>query len=68
MPRGRQAAEPDIRRLGAANYGIDGLLIAHGIHREELIANGAINPSGLETLLATSHGRKPIAAMPTLAW
>ena len=53
---------------GAANYGIDGLFIAHGIHREELVIDNAICPSGLETLLGTSNGRKPIAAMPTLAW
>ncbi len=54
---------------GAAGYGIDGLLIGRGIHREELMPDDdAIDANRLSELLATSTRRKPIAAMPTLAW
>jgi hypothetical protein len=54
---------------GAAGYGIDGLLIARGIHREELMPDDeAIDANRLSELLATTTRRKPIAAMPTLAW
>jgi HAD superfamily hydrolase (TIGR01459 family) len=54
---------------GAAGYGIDGLLIARGIHREELMPDDeAIDANRLSELLATTTRSKPIAAMPTLAW
>ena len=54
---------------GAAGYGIDGLLIGRGIHREELMPDDeAIDANRLSELLATTTRRKPIAAMPTLAW
>ena len=52
---------------GAAGYGVDGLLIGHGIHREELMPSGGIEADRLAALLATSPHR-PVAAMPALAW
>lgn len=52
---------------GAAGYGVDCLLIAQGIHREELMPRGRLEPARLERLLqATQH--RPAAAMAELAW
>ncbi len=52
---------------GAAGYSVDCLLIAHGIHRDELMPAGRIEPDRLAELLqASSH--RPVAAMPALAW
>lgn len=54
---------------GAAGYGIDGLLIARGIHRDDLMPDdAAIDASKLSDLLATTDRCKPVAAMPTLVW
>lgn len=51
---------------GAADYGIDCLLVAHGIHRDEVMRAGHIDPVRLEKLLRTSPNR-PIAVIPALA-
>lgn len=52
---------------GAAGYGVDCLLIAQGIHRDELMPSGRIDAARLATLLqATPH--RPVAAIPALAW
>ncbi len=53
---------------GAANFGIDGLFIAQGIHREELMPNGSLDPRVLGDLFAAGHPHMPVAAMPGLAW
>lgn len=52
---------------GAAGYGVDCLLIAQGIHRDELMPRGRLEPERLEQLLRTTPHR-PAAAMPELAW
>ncbi len=52
---------------GAAGYGIDCLLVAHGIHRDELMPTGRLDPARLEALLRTSPHR-PVASVPALAW
>lgn len=52
---------------GAAGYGVDCLLIAQGIHRDELMSGGRLEPARLERLLQTTSHR-PVAAMPALAW
>ena len=52
---------------GAAGYGVDCLLIAHGIHRDELMPDGRIDRDRLATLLKSTPHR-PVAAMPALAW
>lgn len=53
---------------GAASFGIDGLFIAHGIHREELMPNGNLDPRVLGDLFAAGHERLPVAAMSGLVW
>ncbi|MCL4767591.1 MAG: TIGR01459 family HAD-type hydrolase [Hyphomicrobiaceae bacterium] len=52
---------------GAAGYGVDCLLIAHGIHRDELMRAGRIDPGRLAALLQSTPHR-PVAAMTALAW
>ncbi len=52
---------------GAANFGVDALFIASGIHREETILEGRLCADRLGDLL-TGHSPHPIAAMPYLAW
>ena len=52
---------------GAAGYGVDCLLIGQGIHRDELMPAGRLEPARLDQLLQTTPHR-PVAVMPTLAW
>lgn len=52
---------------GAAGYGVDCLLIGQGIHRDELMPGGRLEPARLNRLLRTTPHR-PVAAMPELAW
>lgn len=52
---------------GAAGYDVGCLLIAHGIHRDELMPSGRIDAGRLAALLQTTPHR-PVAAMPALAW
>jgi HAD superfamily hydrolase (TIGR01459 family) len=51
----------------AQGAGVDALLIAGGLHRDEVMANGAIDPVRLAGLLAPPAPR-PVAAMLHLAW
>ncbi|MEO8652131.1 MAG: TIGR01459 family HAD-type hydrolase [Hyphomicrobiaceae bacterium] len=51
----------------AAGAGVDGLLIAGGLHRDELMSDGAIDSGRLASLLAPPAPR-PVAAMVHLAW
>ncbi len=51
----------------AAGAGVDSLLIAGGLHRDEVMTGGAIDPVRLATLLAPPAPR-PVAAMLHLAW
>lgn len=51
----------------AEGAGVDALLIAGGLHREDVMANGAIDPGRLADLLAPPAPR-PVAAMVHLAW
>ncbi len=51
----------------AAGAGVDALLIAGGLHRDDVIMNGAIDPSRLADLLAPPSPQ-PVAAMLHLAW
>jgi HAD superfamily hydrolase (TIGR01459 family) len=50
---------------GARLMGFDSLFIAGGIHRDETIRDGAVDPAGLEAVLAGSPVR-PVAAMGAL--
>lgn len=52
---------------GAAGYGIDGLLVAGGIHREEILAGGEISPQALGKLLPSQQPH-PVAAVAALGW
>ena len=51
----------------AEGAGVDALLIAGGLHREDVMANGTIDPVRLADLLAPPAPR-PVAAMVHLAW
>lgn len=51
---------------GARLMGFDSLFIAGGIHRDETIRDGAVDPAGLEVVLADLP-IQPIAAMGALA-
>ncbi len=51
----------------AAGAGVDALLIAGGLHRDEVVVNGVINPDRLSGLLAPPAPRA-VAAMVHLAW
>ena len=51
---------------GARLMGFDSLFIAGGIHRDETMRDGALDPAGLEAVLAGSP-IKPVAAMGALA-
>jgi HAD superfamily hydrolase (TIGR01459 family) len=50
---------------GAKMMGFDSLFIAGGIHRDETMRDGAVDPAGLEAVLAGSS-IKPVAAMGAL--
>ncbi len=74
--RGRQ---PDLERVlaigdavrtdiaGAGAYGLDSLFIAQGIHRDELLREGRLDPALLARFLSR-HGERPVAAMEGVAW
>lgn len=52
---------------GAAGYGVDGLLVAGGIHRDEILLGGDIAPEALARLLPSQQPH-PVAAVAALAW
>jgi HAD superfamily hydrolase (TIGR01459 family) len=52
----------------ARGLGVDGLLIAGGIHRDDLVVEGAIDRARLAQLMATADAATTVAAMPELAW
>ncbi|MFN3745224.1 MAG: TIGR01459 family HAD-type hydrolase [Hyphomicrobiaceae bacterium] len=51
----------------AAGAGVDALLIAGGLHRDEVMSDGEIDPARLASLLAPS-APGPVAVMRHLAW
>lgn len=51
----------------ASNAGVDALFIAAGLHRDDLIVDGAIDVSALDRTLAAEHA-KPVAVMTHLVW
>lgn len=53
---------------GAAGHGVDALFVAGGIHRDDVMPQGAICPVRLETLFAETDSSPAVAAMPQLAW
>jgi HAD superfamily hydrolase (TIGR01459 family) len=52
----------------ARGLGIDGLLIAAGIHRNDLFVGGQIDPARLASLLAIPEASTTVAAMAELRW
>lgn len=52
---------------GADAAGLDAVFIAQGIHRQEVIVEGTIEPGRLNKLIAAAD-RRPIAAMIGLEW
>jgi HAD superfamily hydrolase (TIGR01459 family) len=52
----------------ARGLGVDGLLIAGGIHRDDLVVEGAIERARLAQLMATADAATTVAVMPELAW
>jgi HAD superfamily hydrolase (TIGR01459 family) len=52
----------------ARGLGVDGLLIAGGIHRDDLVVEGAIDRARLAQLMASADAATTVAAMPELAW
>jgi HAD superfamily hydrolase (TIGR01459 family) len=52
----------------ARGLGVDGLLIASGIHRDDLMVEGVIDPARLAKLMATADVATTVAAMPELVW
>ncbi len=75
-----RGAAPDRRRIlaigdalrtdmaAARGLGVDGLFIAAGIHRDELIVAGAIDPARLANLLSCAEAATTIATMTALRW
>jgi HAD superfamily hydrolase (TIGR01459 family) len=73
-------AEPPLNRIlaigdavrtdmaAARGLGIDGLLIAAGIHRDELLVGGRLDPARLARLLASPDASSIVAAMAELRW
>ncbi len=59
------AVRTDIAGAGAA--GLAALFIAQGIHRDEVLRNGVIDPAALARLLSGCPV-KPVAAMVGIAW
>ena len=55
--------------LAAANgLGVDGLFIASGIHKDDLLEGGAIDPASLARLFDASGTPPAVAAMTHLVW
>jgi HAD superfamily hydrolase (TIGR01459 family) len=52
----------------ARGLGVDGLLIAAGIHSDDLLAEGAIDPARLAALFAQPDAPPAVAAMTHLRW
>jgi HAD superfamily hydrolase (TIGR01459 family) len=52
---------------GAVAAGIDAMFIAGGIHRNDVIGDGAVNAAALARLLGERSGRV-VASAPALAW
>lgn len=52
---------------GAAAYGLDALFVGQGIHREEVMPGGRIDPERVAALFAAVPAR-PIAAIGELIW
>jgi HAD superfamily hydrolase (TIGR01459 family) len=52
----------------ARGLGVDGLFIAAGIHKDEVLAEGEIDPERLAALFAPPGTPAAIAAMPHLVW
>ena len=52
----------------ARGLGVDGLFIAAGIHRDELIVAGDIDPARLATLFRSPEASTTVAAMTALRW
>ena len=70
VPKSRIIAVGDAVRTdltGAHRAGVDALFIAAGIHREELVRDGAICADRLARLLA-APAPQPVAVMHKLAW
>lgn len=68
--RGRVLAIGDAVRTdiaGAWAFGLDSLFIGQGIHRDEVLRDGSLDPKELERLIAAQPAR-PIAAMVGVAW
>ena len=77
LVRGRSPALPRVLGIGdavrtdlasARGLGIDGLLIAGGIHDRELLRDGEIDVDGLAALFAPAGTPPAIGAMPRLRW
>jgi HAD superfamily hydrolase (TIGR01459 family) len=52
----------------ARGLGVDGLLIAAGIHRDDLLVGGSLDPARLGRLLASPDASTTVAAMAELRW
>jgi HAD superfamily hydrolase (TIGR01459 family) len=52
----------------ARGLGVAGLFIAAGIHSDDLLEGGEIDPARLGKLLASADGSAAVAAMPELRW
>ena len=52
----------------ARGLGVDGLLIAGGIHRDDLLVDGRLDPGRLARLLASPDASTTVAAMTELRW
>jgi HAD superfamily hydrolase (TIGR01459 family) len=75
-----RGATPDLRRIlaigdalrtdlaAAQGLGVDGLLIAAGIHSDALLADGEIEPEKLAALFAPPGTPPAVAAMVQLRW
>lgn len=53
---------------GARRFGLDALFIAGGIHRDDVVANGQIDPAKLAALFAAPGAPGALGAMTHLAW
>lgn len=70
VPRARILAIGDALRTdmaGARDFGLDGLVIAGGIHREETMPNGRLDPAAI-TAACARFGVAPVGAMDRLRW
>jgi HAD superfamily hydrolase (TIGR01459 family) len=70
-PPGRILAVGDAVRTdlaAAQGLGIDALFVANGIHGEELLIDGRIDPLRLERLFAPPNTPPAVAAIAQLAW